>query len=191
MIKATYVFMVKLLQSFSLVSLLSLLVFPGCDIKPPTQIGPDGVLGDADIVPYGVEEGWGLDPRDNGMIDAEAGMYNGRPMVEGILEDVLFGFDSYSIAPSERPKLQAAADYLQANAQDGLLVEGHCDWYGTADYNLALGDRRAKSIRDYLITLGISGNRIEVLSKGSLEATSGLSKAEARRDRCGELIVLQ
>ena len=184
--------MAKLLQSFSLVSLLSLLVLSGCKTQPPTQIEP-GSWEDGDIVPYGVVENkdWGLDPRDDGMIDAEAGIYNGRPMVEGILEDVLFGFDSYSIAPSERPKLQAAADYLQANAQDGLLIEGHCDWYGTADYNLALGDRRAKSIRDYLITLGISGNRIEVLSKGSLEATSGLSKAEARQDRCGELIVLQ
>ena len=111
--------------------------------------------------------------------------------IEGILEDVFFSFDSYSIASTERTKLQSAADYLKGNPQDGLLIEGHCDWYGTADYNLALGDRRAKSIRDYLITLGISANRIETLSKGSLEATSGLSKPEARKDRRGELIVLQ
>ena len=91
----------------------------------------------------------------------------------------------------EQAKLQAAADYLQVNSQDGLLIEGHCDWYGTTDYNLALGDRRAKSIRDYLITLGVSGDRIETLSKGSLESTSGLSKPEAREDRRGKLIVLQ
>ncbi len=143
------------------------------------------------IPPAGLEEGWGLTPREPGAIDNEAKMYNGRAMVEGILQNVYFSFDSYSIASTERSKLQAAADYLQANSQDGLLIEGYCDWYGTADYNLALGDRRAKSIRDYLITLGINGNRIETLSKGSLEATPGLSKPEAQQDRRGELIVLQ
>lgn len=167
-----------------------MLVLSGCKMQPPTKVNSTNDWDEA-IIPSGVEEGWGLDPRDSGIIDASTGMYNGRPMVEGILEDVFFSFDAYSIASTERPKLQAAADYLKANAQDGLLIEGNCDWHGTADYNLALGDRRAKSIRDYLITLGISTDRIETLSKGSLDATSGLSKTEAKQDRRGELIVLQ
>ncbi len=182
--------MAKLLQSTYLLSLFLLLLLSGCKTQPPTQTGAD-VGWDGDIIPSGVEYGGGLDPRPLGTIDAATGTYNGRPMVEGILEDIYFAFDSYSIAPSERPKLQEAADYLTGNPQDGLLIEGHCDWYGTADYNLALGDRRAKSIRDYLMTLGVSENRIETLSKGSLESTSGLSKSEARQDRRGELIVLQ
>ena len=166
------------------------MILSGCKTQPPTQID-SGSGWDEDIIPSGVEGGWGLEPRDHGAIDTAAGMYNGRPMVEGILQDVYFNFDSYSIDASERSKLQAAADYLKTNAKDGLLIEGNCDWYGTADYNLSLGDRRAKSIRDYLVTLGVSVDRIETLSKGSLEATSGLSKAEARKDRRGELIVLQ
>ena len=182
--------MAKLLQSTSLLLLLCLLSLSGCKTQAPTPTG-SGTGWDEDIIPSGVEEGWGLTPREPGVIDNEAGMYNGRAMVEGILQNVYFKFDSYSIASAERSKLQSAADYLQANPQDGLLIEGHCDWHGTADYNLALGDRRAKSIRDYLITLGVGENRIETLSKGSLEATSGLSKAEARQDRRGELIVLQ
>jgi len=189
MIQTVYSFMSKLLQSLFLLS-FTLIVLSGCKTQPPTQWGSTNGW-DEDIIPSGVEENWSLDPRDSGAIDMAAGMYNGRPMVEGILEDVFFGFDAYSIASSERAKLQAAADYLKENSEDGLLIEGHCDWYGTADYNLALGDRRAKSIRDYLITLGISKSRIETLSKGSLEATSGRSKSEARQDRRGELIVLQ
>ena len=182
--------MFKLSQSTFLLSVLLSLFLSGCKTQPPTSSNSGASWGE-DIIPYGVEEGWGLDPRDSGAIDVEAGMYNGRPMVEGILQDVFFRFDSHAIASSERSKLQAAAEYLLTNSQDGLLIEGHCDWYGTSDYNLALGDRRAKSIRDYLITLGVSQNRIETLSKGSLEATSGLSKSEAKQDRRGELIVLQ
>ena len=178
-------------QSLSLLSFLSLLILSGCQTQPPTQLGPSDSW-DEDIIPSGVEEGdWGLDPRGNEVINASTGTYNGRPMVEDLFEDVFFTFDSYSIASSERANLQAVADYLNAHPKEGLLIEGHCDWYGTADYNLALGDRRAKSIRDYLQTLGIRENRIETLSKGSLEATSGLSKSEARQDRRGELIVLQ
>ena len=70
-------------------------------------------------------------------------------------------------------------------------MEGHCDWYGTEDYNLALGDRRANSARDYLTTLGIGIDRIDTLSKGSLEATAGLSKSESGQDRRVELIILK
>lgn len=119
------------------------------------------------------------------------GMYNGREMIEGVLPSVYFGFDSSAISASERSKLQQAADYLQANPSMGLLVEGHCDWYGTAEYNLALGDRRAESVSNYLGTLGITPLRVDKLSKGDLEATSGLSKTESSRDRRADLILLK
>ena len=118
-------------------------------------------------------------------------MLNGQTMAPGLLDDVYFGFDSSSISASERSKLSAAADYLAANPQDNLLIEGYCDWYGTTEYNLALGDRRANSAKDYLITLGVSPSRVETLSKGSLESVSGLSKTESAQDRRAELIVLQ
>ncbi len=182
--------MIKLFQSFSLLVLLLSLALSGCKTQPPTQLGVETGWG-PDIIPSLVEGDFGLDPRDSGTIDTAAGMYNGRPMVRDLLGDVFFGFDSYSVSSTERAKLRAAADYLKGNPGDGLLIEGHCDWHGTADYNLALGDRRAKSVRDYLTTLGVSASRIETLSKGSLDSTPGLSKSEARQDRRGELIVLQ
>ena len=166
-------------------------MLPGCKMQPPTPVDSSW-SGDGGIIPSGVESEWGLDPRDpNESINVASNTYNGRVMVEGVLEDIYFSFDSYAVSVSERPKLQNAADYLSANPNDGLLIEGHCDWYGTEDYNLALGDRRAKSALDYLITLGIRADRIQTLSKGSLEATTGLSKSESRQDRRSELIILQ
>ena len=109
----------------------------------------------------------------------------------GLFQPVYFNFDSASIAAAERAKLQEAARYLDKNARAGVLLEGHCDWYGTADYNLALGELRANSARDYLSTLGVNSSRIETLSKGSLEATGGLSKAQSAQDRRVEIIILK
>lgn len=186
-----------------LVLFLAIFLLPACSNKQaPTPSG--GVTGPesgefGDIVPDGVSSAdWGadgsldesLEPRgaNSGISD---GMYNGREMVEGVLPPVYFGFDSASVAASERAKLQQAADYLKANPSEGLLIEGHCDWYGTAEYNLALGDRRAESVSNYLGTLGITPIRIDKLSKGSLEATSGLSKSESSKDRRADLIILK
>jgi len=182
--------------------LLAVLLLPACTRKQaPTQVGNATGSGDVgnygDIIPEGgLGEAWGtdgdgsLEPRGaNGGISN--GMYNGREMVEGVLPSVYFGFDSSSVAASERAKLQQAADYLEQNPSYHLLIEGHCAWYGTSEYNLALGDRRASSVSDYLGTLGITPLRIEKLSKGSLEATSGLSKSQSSQDRRADLILLK
>ena len=108
-----------------------------------------------------------------------------------MLSSVYFGFDSSSVAASERLKLQEAAEHLEQNSEDHLLVEGHCDWYGTSEYNLALGDRRASSISDYLYTLGITPERIESFLRASLEAISGSSKELSFKDRRADLIILK
>lgn len=180
--------------------LAAVLIFPGCTRKQAPTPSGDGVTGSqsdfgGDFVPESGMEGFGLgadglEPRD-GNDEISNGMYNGREMVQGVLPTVYFGFDSSSISASERGKLQEAADYLEENPSMHLLVEGHCDWYGTAEYNLALGDRRAESVSNYLGTLGITPLRVEKLSKGSLEATSGLSKSQASEDRRAELILLK
>ncbi len=192
--------MFKLLR-FTLPLILAVFILPACTKKQyPTPVdtttgSSSSDIGDS-IIPAGDGTGWGtelgLEGRDPGAgIDAGAGTYNGRQMVKGVLQPVYFGFDSSSISTSERSKLQNAANHLMENPSDGLLMEGHCDWYGTEDYNLALGDRRANSARDYLTTLGIGIDRIDTLSKGSLEATAGLSKSESGQDRRVELIILK
>ncbi|MGZ0656975.1 OmpA family protein [Coraliomargarita sp. W4R53] len=189
--------------------LLAVCLLPACTRKQgPSQYGNEtGATGSSnlgntsdfggDFIPEGSGD-WGTDGigsngelTQRGSDGIENGMYNGYTMVEGVLPSVYFGFDSSSVASSERAKLQQAADYLEQNSGYHILVEGHCDWYGTSEYNLALGDRRANSISDYLGTLGITPLRVEKLSKGSLEATGGLSKSQSSQDRRADLILLK
>jgi peptidoglycan-associated lipoprotein len=182
--------------SLSVLFLGFLLLLTGCPrTQGPTASdtamgGPASRSGD---VLSGMDAGaFGLDGSEFGLEDRSgSGFFDGREMVRGVLEPVFFGFDQSSINPNERPKLTQAAEYLRSNPNVGLLLEGHCDWHGTAEYNLALGDRRARAARDFLVNLGINGNRIETLSKGDLESTPGLSKSEAQRDRRAELIILR
>jgi peptidoglycan-associated lipoprotein len=148
----------------------------------------------SDLIPErGIGDDWGnqLESRDSNSGFQDDNSYNGRTILPGIFEPVYFNFDSTAISAAERVKLQQAAKYLSKNPSAGILLEGHCDWYGTAEYNLALGEQRANSARDYLSALGVKSGRIETLSKGSLESTSGLSKVQSNQDRRVEILILK
>mgnify|MGYP000960618720 CR=1 FL=1 len=103
---------------------------------------------------------------------------------------VLFDFDKSDIKPSEREKLKVAKEYLDKNPTHRLLLEGHCDWRGTAEYNLGLGDRRANATRKYLESLGVPAQRLETLSKGSLEAMKNADEGTMAKDRRVDLVVV-
>jgi len=79
---------------------------------------------------------------------------------------VFFDYDSYEIRPDAQNTLQQQAAWLQQYGQYMVTIEGHCDERGTREYNLALGERRANSVRNYLIALGIDGNRLQTISYG-------------------------
>src|SRR4030066_991044 len=85
---------------------------------------------------------------------------------KSIFEDIHFEFDKYDIRPDAKPILKSIADWLMKNKSTDLLIEGHCDERGTNEYNLALGDRRAKSVKDNLISLGVASARIDIISYG-------------------------
>ena len=87
-------------------------------------------------------------------------------------EPVLFGFDQYNINATERDKISRIADYLKKNPNAKLLIEGYCDWKGTPDYNKSLGDRRAKSVKDALIALGVNGSRLATEAYGETRPIS-------------------
>lgn len=82
-----------------------------------------------------------------------------------ILKDVLFDFDKYNVRHDARPVLDAIASYLK-NKRKSIVIEGHCDDRGTNEYNLALGERRAKSVRDYLSSLGVSQAGMSFITYG-------------------------
>ncbi len=82
------------------------------------------------------------------------------------LQDVPFDFDSAELIPAARPVLDRTAEWLRSYSTVTLLVEGHCDERGTVEYNLALGERRATAVYNYLMSLGIPANRLKTISYG-------------------------
>jgi len=80
-----------------------------------------------------------------------------------------FDYDMSSIREDQRPVLQRNADYMRRWMSIKVTVEGHADARGTNEYNLALGERRAAAVKDYLTSLGIGGDRILAISKGEEE----------------------
>ena len=81
------------------------------------------------------------------------------------LKDIFFDFDKYNIRPNDAKILDANAAWLKTN-DNLVLIEGHCDERGTAEYNLALGERRAKSTMNYLVAQGVQASRITIISYG-------------------------
>jgi peptidoglycan-associated lipoprotein len=84
----------------------------------------------------------------------------------GLFKDVYFDFDKYDVREDAKGVLQSLASWLLKTSSAKILIEGACDERGTNEYNLALGDRRAKAVRDYLVALGVASNRVETISYG-------------------------
>jgi peptidoglycan-associated lipoprotein len=82
------------------------------------------------------------------------------------LTDAFFALDSSELSEEARGVIQKNAEFMKKRASATVLVEGHADSRGTNEYNLALGERRADAVRDYLVSLGIDTNRISIVSKG-------------------------
>ena len=82
------------------------------------------------------------------------------------LKPIYFDFDKYDIRPGDAKILDSNAAWLKGNAEQLVLIEGHCDERGTNEYNLALGERRAKTTMNYLVSQGVQASRITVISYG-------------------------
>ncbi len=86
--------------------------------------------------------------------------------VSGMFPDIRFDYDKYDLREDAKPVLNSVADYLIKNPSAKVLIEGHCDERGTSEYNLGLGDKRAKAAKDYLLSLGVPSSRISAISYG-------------------------
>jgi peptidoglycan-associated lipoprotein len=82
------------------------------------------------------------------------------------VKDAYFDYDKADIRSDARDALARTAEFLRNYAQVRVVIEGHCDERGSTEYNLALGDRRAQAVRQFLISLGISADRMEIVSLG-------------------------
>jgi len=107
-----------------------------------------------------VSEGMPLSVEEGG-----AGSLSGMTMDNVVLPDIYFDFDKYDIKPEYRNTLMEISNWLILN-EAVVLIEGNCDERGTNEYNLALGDRRAKATRDFLMASGVPSRKIEYISHG-------------------------
>jgi peptidoglycan-associated lipoprotein len=110
---------------------------------------------------------------------------------KSVVEPIYFALDRFAVGAAERPKLQNALKWLQDNPGKNLVLVGHCDWRGTAEYNLGLGENRANSVKRYLVSLGADAARLETLSKGSTDAKQGGSEADWSKDRRVDFVELK
>jgi len=82
------------------------------------------------------------------------------------VKDVFFDYDQSGLRADGEAALRQDADFLKAHPDLAIVIEGHCDERGSAEYNIALGDRRANAVRDYLVRLGVDGSRVKTVSYG-------------------------
>jgi peptidoglycan-associated lipoprotein len=108
---------------------------------------------------------------------------------KGVLGDTFFALDSTELTAESRAAVQKNSDYMKRWKTTKVLVEGHADSRGTNEYNLALAERRAAAVRDYLVSLGVTADRVTVVSKGE-EAPFCTEEAEScwQQNRRGHFI---
>jgi peptidoglycan-associated lipoprotein len=105
-------------------------------------------------------------------------------------DTVHFDYDSSSVKSQEKSKVSAVADYLKANMMDAVEIEGHCDERGTEEYNRSLGERRALALREALVSLGVSADRIDTISYGKdRPADPGHDESAWKQNRRGEFLL--
>ena len=151
------------MQSF--VALLGLMVLAGCASEVAKK--PEAPSS-ASTTPRGQKPSQksAQAPRQGGATSSLEAHREGKALASGPLVEIYFDYDSYDLRADARKTLQAHAAWLKANPAARVEIEGHCDERGTTEYNLALGAKRARSARDYLVTLGIAATRLSTTSYG-------------------------
>lgn len=164
------------------VALAVLVLLTACGRKDRgAGAGAEG-LGDAGMT----EEGGGLG--GSSLDRARRGL---APQEDGLLKDIRFDYDSYTLSPEARGILEQNAAWLKANGRATVEIEGHTDERGTIEYNLALGAKRAKAARDYLAVMGIDAGRMSTISYGEeLPVCREASEACWLRNRRAHFVVL-
>jgi peptidoglycan-associated lipoprotein len=111
-------------------------------------------------------------------------------LAQNVGDRVFFGFDKYDLTPEAQATLERQAAWMQQHPGVTVTVEGHADERGTREYNLALGERRANSVKNYLVALGVDPNRVTTISYGKERpAVSGSNEEAWAQNRRGVTVV--
>ena len=106
------------------------------------------------------------DQKEDPLLSSDLQVVNSELQRRGFSPDIYFDYDESNLSDDTRDKLSRNADLLKSNAQFSVTVEGHADARGTSEYNLALGERRANAVKQYLGSLGVGADRMRTLSYG-------------------------
>jgi peptidoglycan-associated lipoprotein len=143
------------LKSLALTIVIAISLASCANNQKKTSVVPDGVSADKAQVDNGNNNGIALEL--NGDSDSNKA---------GSLQTVYFDFNSAALSDATKASLENNAKFLKANTTVKVQVEGHCDERGGVQFNLALGERRAKGVREYLVSQGIDGSRVSTISFG-------------------------
>lgn len=137
---------------------------------PETVVAPEEKAKEEAAIKPGEKMAMEEEVIDEVLVPEEEEIAEGTLPAEGqdglILTDILFDYDKYTIRADDRPKLNAMGTFLSEKKGINIVLEGHCDERGTNEYNLALGEKRAEATRDYLVSLGVSPDRMTVITFG-------------------------
>ncbi len=162
--------------------------------KPGEAQPPGGVTAEqpAEETPGLVKEPEVSEIETTEVAEAPAEMKVPEEEKKEVLRDIHFDFDRYDVKDEDKPVLRAIADWMIDNPGSRLLIEGHCDERGTSEYNLGLGDRRAKAAKDYLVTLGVPADRLQTVSYGEEKPLCTESTEECwAKNRRAHFVVLK
>ncbi len=135
----------------------------------------------------------GVNAQNAGIASNPAGAHDGWTPDATVFQGdtVHFAYDSSVVQPEDKSKISAVADYLKSNPSTAVRIEGHCDERGTEEYNRALGDRRAQTLREELVALGIDATRVDTISYGKDRPEDpGHDQAAWAKNRRGVFILL-
>ena len=192
--------------ALSLVAVM-LLVAPACRstkkkvIDPPKVETTDSQPPDIGGPPIATDTATTVAPKDDFINDKppveeelprDIEALNQYAQSKGYIRDAFYPYGEAALDADAQAALTASADWLKKNSSYNLLIEGHCDERGTEQYNLALGDRRSNSARDFLLTLGIDGSRIRTVSYGEERPfEQGQSEAAYAQNRRAHLVLVR
>ncbi|MEZ5285437.1 MAG: peptidoglycan-associated lipoprotein Pal [Vicinamibacterales bacterium] len=169
-----------------------------CAKKPPTVARPmpppadntNAIPPEPPLPPQPVDEPIPVPPEPGGITSGDLPDDLDSLNKMGVLKPVYFDLDSSDVNADGQRVLQENADVMRKNPRWQVTIEGHCDERGTAEYNLALGERRALSARSYLVSLGIPAERVRTVSYGKeFPFEQGHDEAAWSRNRRAHFVI--
>ena len=198
--------MTKVAKGFILgLVLIAAAIMPACRAKkapPPPKVAPTETTSTAPPVPVTTTETRVVNPPDfvqptpqptitTEPLPSDIETLNRVAEQRGYLQDAFYAFDESTLSADAQTALTTSANWLKKNSQYNLLIEGHCDERGTEQYNLALGDRRANSAKEYMAALGVDGSRIRTVSYGEERPFDpGHDEAAWAKNRRAHLVIV-